>query len=311
MVVETAPLWAVLVAPALLTALAGVGTWADRLVEARAAGAASRPEAVLTGMVSDAARLLVAQRRATLAPDRLMWRLGVVVVPVAAVLAVVVVPFGRWAVDDLGVGVVWFNAMEILTWAALWAAGWGPNSFWSLIGGYRMVVQGLAYELPHMFALIGVATAAGSLQVGTIVAHQRHLWFAVWMPLGFVAYLLSVLGFSFTKPFDQPAGADLSGGVLVEAAGADRLVIAAGRWLLLAAGAAMAVPLFLGGGLGPGLPAWAWSTLKSLAVLGVLVAARHRMPTIRLQRWVPVAWLVLIPLTIVQVLVAALVVLAR
>jgi len=167
---------------------------------------------IVGGVCSEVAGLLVGQRRTTLAPDRLLWRLGLVTVPVAAVLAVAVVPWGRWAVDDLEVGVVWFNAMEIATWAAVWAAGWGANSAVALVGGYRMVAQGLAYELPHMFALIGAATAAGSLQVGTIVAHQRHLWFAVWMPVGFVAYLLSVLGFSFTGPFDQPAGADLAGG---------------------------------------------------------------------------------------------------
>lgn len=309
--VEDAPLWAVLVAPVILVALASAAVCADRLIAARAGGRRPGPAAVMAGLAGETARLVVGQRRTTPAPDRLMWRLGLVALPVGAVLAVAVVPFGRWAVADLGVGVVWFNAMEIAAWAAVWAAGWGPNSVWSLVGGYRFVAQGLAYELPHMFALIGAATAAGSLRVGAVVAAQRHLWFAVWMPAGFVAFLLAVLGFSFMGPFDQPAGFDVAGGVLVEAAGVDRLLVTAGRWLLLSAGAAMAVALFLGGGLGPGLPAWAWSTLKTLAVLGVLVAARRRLPTIRVQRWVPFAWLVLIPLTIAQDLVAAVVVLAR
>ena len=309
--VESAPLWAVFAVLPLLGGTAVVAVCADRALAARAAGQPYGPRSIAAGVGSDTARLLVGQRRTTLAPDRLLWRLGLIAVPTAAMLAVVVVPFGRWAVDDLGVGVVWFNAMEIATWAALWMAGWGPNSVFSLIGGYRMVAQGLAYELPHMFALIGAATAAGSLQVGTIVAQQRHLWFAVWMPVGFVAYLLSVLGFSFTGPFDQPPGADLAGGVFAEVAGPDRLVLVAGRWLLLAAGAAMAVPLFLGGGLGPGLPAWAWSTVKTLGVLGVLVGVRRSVPTVRLERWMPVAWMVLIPLTVAQDLIAALVVLGR
>ena len=309
--VEPAPWWAVLVVPAVLGAFATVAVLGSRQLAARASGAPHRPRAVLAGMCADVAGLLVGRRRTTLAPDRVLWRLGVVGVPVAAILAVAVVPLGHWVVDDLRVGVVWFNAMEILTWAAVWAAGWGPNSAFSLLGGYRMVAQGLSYELPHMFALIGVATAAGSLQVGTIVAQQRHLWFAAWMPVGFAAFLLSVLGFSFVGPFDQPAGADLAGGVLSEVAGVDRLMLSAGRWLLLAAGAAMAVPLYLGGGLGPGLPAWAWSVLKTVAVLGALVATRHLVPTVRLERWAPLAWLVLLPLTIVQDLVAAVVVLLR
>lgn len=70
----------------------------------------------------------------------------------------------------------------------------------------------------------------------------------------------------------------------------------------------MAVPLFLGGGAGPGLPAWAWSVVKTLAALGVLVVLRRRVPTIRADRYVEFAWVVLIPLTILQTLVAALVV---
>ena len=84
-----------------------------------------------------------------------------------------------------------------------------------------------------------------------------------------------------------------------------------GGRLLLVAAAAMAVPLFLGGGHGPWLPAWAWVLLKTAAVLVVLVWLRHRLPTIRMDRWAEISWIVLVPLTIVQALVVALVVLAR
>ena len=87
--------------------------------------------------------------------------------------------------------------------------------------------------------------------------------------------------------------------------------IEAGRWLLLAAGAAMAVPLFLGGGAGPVLPAWAWSAIKTLAVLAVLTWGRRRLPVLRADRYAEFAWVVLIPLSICQALVPALVDLTR
>ena len=95
--------------------------------------------------------------------------------------------------------------------------------------------------------------------------------------------------------------------MLSETSGVDRLMLQAGRWLWLAAGAAMAVPLFLGGGAGPALPAWAWSLIKTLLVLAALVAAVRRLPVIRADRYVEFAWVVLIPLTILQALVPALV----
>lgn len=259
----------------------------------------------------EAARLLVQQRRTTLAPDLALWRLGGATVLAAALLASMVTPLGRHTVSDLSVGVVWFNAMEVLVWGALWLLGWGANSAHGLVGGYRFVAQALAYELPHMLALITAALGAGSLRVGDVVAAQAGLWFAVWMPVAFGVYLLSALAMSFWRPFDQPVGRDIAGGVQAELAGVDRLVFLAGRWLLLTAAAAFAVPLFLGGGRGPLLPGWLWSLAKTAAVLVLLVSAGRRLPTVRMDRFEEVGWIVLVPLTLVQLLVVGVVVLVR
>lgn len=307
---ETGAWWTLLAAPAILFALAVLAVAADALLDARDAG---RPltAAAVARPFTGVPRALLARPRRLPAPDVLLWRAGVVTVPVAAVLATLVIPFGGTAVADVSVGLVWFNAMEVLTWAGLWLAGWGPNAALSLVGGYRFLAQGLAYELPMMFALISTATGAQSLRVGDIAAAQQGLWYAVWMPVAFLVYLGGVLAFSFLGPFAYPAGRDLAGGVLSEASGPDRLLLQAGRWLWLAAGAAMAVPLFLGGGAGPGLPPWAWSLVKTLLVLAVLVVALRRLPVVRADRYVELAWVVLIPLTIAQVLIPALVDLNR
>ncbi|MFE7814340.1 NADH-quinone oxidoreductase subunit H [Streptomyces sp. NPDC057433] len=303
---EAGPWWALLAAPAMLLGFAVLAVAGNAALEARGAGRPVTPGTAVRPLL-DVPRALLAQPRRLPAPDRLLWRLGVVTVPVAAVLSTLVVPFGNHAVADLSVGVVWFNAMEVLTWAGLWLAGWGPNSAFSLVGGYRFLAQGLAYELPLMFALISAATGAQSLRVGDIAGAQHGLWYAVWMPFAFVVYLAGVLAFSFLGPFSYPAGRDVAGGVLGEASGVDRLLLQAGRWLWLAAGAAMAVPLFLGGGAGPGLPAWSWSLVKTLLVLAVLVWVLRRLPVVRADRYVELAWVVLLPLAVVQALVPALV----
>ncbi|HEU5391344.1 MAG TPA: NADH-quinone oxidoreductase subunit H [Streptosporangiaceae bacterium] len=305
--ITSAPLWSVLVVPVLLAAFTAAGVMADALLAAGADGRRGPGEAAMP--LAEVPRLLAAQRRTTLAPDALLWRLGLATVPVAAVLAAVVIPFGQVTASRMSVGVVWFNAMEVLTWAGLWAAGWGPNAVLSLVGGYRFVAQGLAYELPLMFALISAAAGAQSLDVAGIASAQGRLWFAVWMPAAFVIYLASVYAFSFLGPFGYPAGRDLAGGVLAEVSGPDRLMLQAARWLLLTAGAAMAVPLFLGGGAGPLLPAWAWSAVKTMAVLLLLVWGRRRLPVLRADRYAELAWVVLIPLAIAQALAVALVVL--
>ncbi|MFC8564308.1 NADH-quinone oxidoreductase subunit H [Streptomyces ambofaciens] len=304
--VEAGEWWMLLAAPAALLGFALVAVAGNAALDARSAGRSVTATAVVRPFLA-VPQALVTQQRRMPAPDRLLWRVGVVVVPVAAVLSTLVIPFGNHVVADLSVGVVWFNAMEVLTWAGLWLAGWGPNAAFSLVGGYRFLAQGLAYELPLMFALISAATGAQSLRVTDVVGAQHGLWYAVWMPFAFVVYLAGVLAFSFLGPFAYPAGRDIAGGVLGETSGVDRLLLQAGRWLWLAAGAAMAVPLFLGGGAGPGLPTWAWSLIKTLLVLGLLVWVLRRMPVIRADRYVELAWVVLLPLSIVQALVPALV----
>ncbi|NDU75770.1 NADH-quinone oxidoreductase subunit H [Actinomadura sp. DSM 109109] len=256
----------------------------------------------------EAVRLLAVQRRVTARADVLLTRIGVVSLPVAAALAALVVPFGDRAAAGSRVGVVWFNAMEVVAWASVWLAGWGVNSAFGLVGGYRFVAQGLAYELPHMFALVTAALAAHSLDLRAIGQAQDGLWFAVWMPVAFAVYLVSAAAMAFWGPFGHPVGGDAAGGVLAELSGPDRLVFLAGRYGLLTVASAVAVPLFLGGGAGPLLPAWLWSPLKACAVLALLVWARRRLPVLRMDRAMAAAWTVLIPASVLQMLVVAIVV---
>lgn len=301
---------AVLLLPAGMVVAAWFVAALEVAVGARSAGRPAGARAAVVEPVRATVRLVIGQRRTTLAADGLLRWAGIVALLVAAVLAAAVVPLGARPAADLSVGVVWFNAMEVVAWAAVWLVGWGPNGALSLFGGYRFVAQGLSYELPHMFAIITAALAAGSLRITDIVEAQAGLWFVVLMPAAFVVYLLSAAAMAFWGPFDAPVARDTAGGAAAELAGVDRLLFAAGRRLLLVAAAAMAVPLFLGGGHGPWLPAWAWVLLKTAAVLVLLVGLRHRIPTIRMDRWAEISWVVLVPLTIVQALVVALVVLA-
>lgn len=291
----------------LLLALATVAAAADAALATGGRGVGD----ALGVPLRETARLLVQRRRTTLAPDALLWRLGGGALLVVAVLMVAVVPLGGRPVADLPLGVVWFNTFDVLLWAALWLLGWGPNSVHALVGGYRFLVQALAYELPLMFAITAPAVAAGSLRVGDVVASQGDRWNVVEMPVAFLVFLLGVCGFSVYGPLSHPAAADAAGGVLAELSGPDRLAVLAGRYALLAAGAAVSVPLFLGGGAGPVLPDALWQLLKTVLVLAVLVAARRRLPLLRAERFLELGWLVLIPLTIVQLLLTSVLVLRQ
>lgn len=307
-VAQVSAAWAP-VAPVLLLAVAGAAAALDGAVTARAEGRPWRQGAGAPW--AETARLLRQRRRTTVSADRLLWRAAGAGLLVTALLKVLVVPLGGWTLGDLSVGVVWFNAMDVVVWALVWLAGWGPDSAHPLVGGYRFLGQALSYELPLMFALTCPAVAAGSLRVGDVVAAQQGLWFVVWMPAAFLVFCAAVTGFSVWGPFAGPAGTDVAGGVLAETSGVDRWLLLAGRWALLTAGAAFGVALFLGGGSGPLLPAWLWALGKTAVLLAGFVLLRRRLPTLRPDRIPAAAWLVALPLVLVQLLVVSVVVVGR
>ncbi|WP_411284475.1 complex I subunit 1 family protein [Lapillicoccus sp.] len=276
------------------------------VLAARSVGAPIRAGALLP--VSETARLLRQERRTLLAADTPLWRVAGAGLALVPLLMVSVVPLGPDAVLDSPVGIVWFNATDVMVWALVWLLGWGANSAYALVGAFRFLASALAYELPLMFALTAPAVAAGSLRVSDVVAGQQGLWYVVWMPVAFAVTLIGVVGSSVWGPLSPAAAPDLAGGVLAELSGPDRLLASAGRYLLLVAGSAFTATLFLGGSQGPLLPGWLWMSLKTLVVVVALVAVRDRVALLRPDRFLEVGWLVLLPATLVQLLVVSLVV---
>ncbi len=288
-----------------------LGLGAVALVSAATTGvldAHDRGRPMRTGLVvplQEAARLLWQRPRRTVSADRLLWRSASTAVIPLGVTIVAFVPLGAHALVDHPVGLVWVNALDVVAWAVMWLLGWGPNAVTGLVGGYRFLAMALAYELPLMFAITAPAIAAGSLDLAEIAAAQEGLWFVVWAPIAFAAYCWGVLGFSVRAPMDAGAGADVDGGILAELAGVDRLLVLAGRYALLVAGSAAAVPLFLGGAAGPLLPGWCWVLLKTLVLSVLLVVVGRRVPTLRPDRLLELGWVVVLPLVIAQDLVVS------
>jgi NADH-quinone oxidoreductase subunit H len=307
-IVQVSAAWAPLGA-LLLLAMATAAAVLDAALVARTEGRPWQHGAM--NPWAETARLLRQRRRTTVAADRLLWRTAGAGLLVTALLKATVVPLGSWTLSDMSVGLVWFNAMDVLVWALVWLAGWGPNSAHSLVGGYRFLGQALSYELPLMFALTAPAVAAASLRVGDIVAAQQGLWFVVWMPVAFLVFLIALMGFSVWGPLATPLGPDIAGGAFAEASGVDRWLLLAGRWALLTVGSGFGVALFLGGGAGPLLPGWLWVLVKTGALLTVLVLLRRRLPALRPDRIPAAAWLVVLPLVLLQVLVVSVIVVGK
>lgn len=280
-----------------------VGGYAVAVLDRWATGLAAgvRPPGALTAPLRHAALLLVQQRTRTERPDAAALALAPAVYLALAAAGLSVVPFAPdLVVAELPTGIVLWGAAEALVIVAIFLHGWSWNSHLALIGAYRYVAVGLPVLLLSMFVLIGVALPAESLDVVAVVEAQRPLWNVVRQPLGLPLFLVVGLALAFWGPLDFADSSDLAGGTSVEASSTARLAFAAARAAMLAAFALMAATAFLGGYLGPVLPGPVWLGLKALAVLVVLTLAGAFLPRLSTERFVQLAWLVLLPIAFVD-----------
>jgi NADH-quinone oxidoreductase subunit H len=273
----------------------------DQAVAGVIAGQA--PRGLLAGSVARVVRPWLRRDSITERPDALLWRLAPAAYLALAALGLAVVP---WSADFVPVrlptGIVLWGAVEALATVVIFVEGWAPNAPFPLLGGYRHVAAGLSYILVSMFVLIGVALPAESLAFEAVIAAQQDIWNIVRQPLGLPLFLVVGLGIGVWGPLRFADAADLAGGTTAEASGPRRCAWNLARGAMLVAFSAVAASAFLGGWLGPWLPGPVWLLLKMLLVLIVLVLLGRLVARVAPERFVALAWLVLLPLSFVDLL---------
>ncbi len=258
--------------------------------------------------LDEAAHLLRQQRITTEHPDPLTWRLAPALYFALAATGLALVPFaGDRAIVEVEAGIVVWGAVEALTIIAVFLHGWSSNSLLPLIGAYRFVAIGLSILLVSMFVLIAAALPAASLDLGAIVDSQREVWNVLRQPLGLPLFLLLGLAISLRGPLDYADSADLAGGTSAEDTGTLRLGWQLARAAMLVAFAGIASTVFLGGPLGPVLPGPVWLFLKMSLLLVVLIAAGHLLARPDPSRMLTLIWVVLLPLSFLDLVLAGLV----
>lgn len=291
-----------------LAASAGVYTVAvlDRLIGAAVSGSRMGWTAALAGPAHTAALLVLQRPSRTEAPDAQAWALAPALLAGLAVVALAVVPLGpELGAADPDAGFVLFSAAIAFVMVAVYLHGWSANSLLPLHGGHRYVAQALSFQIPFLLAMLATALPAESLAIGEIVRAQENLWNVVRQPAGLPLYLVVGVSVSFWGPMNLPDAADLAGGTSAEMSGIQALLWQTARSAMLVAVAAMGAAAFLGAYWGPWLPGPVWVIVKTLLLLAVLVASRHILARVPIERFVVFAWAVLIPLSLVNVFVSA------
>lgn len=277
----------------------------DRSMYARVAYGNWRLAQALTGPLETAAMLARQTRRTTERPDAAGWAIAPALLMGLAAVALAMVPLAPDTVAaDPSTGFVVFSAAVVFVMIAVFLHGWSPNSAMALHGAYRFGAEALSLQIPFLLAMLATALPAESLSIVDIVIAQESLWNVVRQPLGLPIYLVIGLAVSFWGPLNFPDASDLAGGTSIEDSGIARLLWRSARLAMLVAVAAMGAAGFLGGWWGPFLPGAVWMILKSLVLLGFLIAAGHLVPRIPIERFVVTAWVVLIPLALGNIFVS-------
>jgi len=235
--------------------------------------------------------------------DRLFFELGPALLLIVAMLAIAVIPLSpELVMINLATGALFLNAILAYVLVALIMAGWGPNGGYAMVGGWRFLGQLVAYAMLIVMPITAVAMRAESLLTTNIVTSQVGMWNIFYQPVGFVLFYFASMAMAFLPPFDLAnASGELAGGLESEYSGVRLLIFRLGHILLVFTLAAATVTFYLGGWLGPYLPAWLWSAIKIVLVAASMFSIGHFVPRIREAQMMSWCWKIGIPLALFNI----------
>ena len=253
--------------------------------------------------------------------DRLFHLLAPILALIPAMLVLCFLPLEfPWTESLLPVqaflldgAVIFFFAITGLNTLAIFMAGWASRNKYSLLGGMRAIAQMVSYEIPLVLSAVVVVMMVGSLNAAEIANAQAGWDWFVFTPWGlaaFVIFFIASLAETNRSPFDLPeAESEIIAGYFTEYSGFKFALFFLGEYIAMFAISGLAVTLFLGGGAGPGVAAlpWlsaVWFIAKIFALIAVMIWLRGTLPRLRVDQLMGFAWKFLLPLSILNIIVA-------
>jgi NADH-quinone oxidoreductase subunit H len=274
--------------------------------------------------VADGIKLIFKEELIPAQADKLLFLLAPVVTVLPALIILAVIPLGPTVqiagkqyslglASNVNVGVLYILAVASIAVYGIVIAGWSSGNKYALMGGLRSSAQMVSYELALGLAVIGPIMLAGSMSIDQIISGQRGLWYIVLQPLGFLIYFIATVAEVNRSPFDMPeAEQELTAGYHVEYSGMKFALFFMAEYGKMIAVSFIGATLFLGGWLGPFVDRFWWLgpiylVIKVVALLFVMVWLRATLPRFRYDRLMAFGWKILLPLSLFNVLVTAVV----
>lgn len=247
---------------------------------------------------------------------------GSVLPPIREIPGLNDAPIPLIVAPGVDVGMVYVFALSSIAVYGVILGGWASNNKYSFLGGLRSSAQLIAYEIPLGLGMLGVVLMTGSLRLDTIIQEQATsgVWNCCLQPLGLVVFVIAAFAEAARLPFDLPeAEQELVGGYHTEYAGLKLLLFLVAEFLHMITASFLIVILFFGGWhlwgvTGAGEDAITWTTallrivvfaVKIVAVILFFMMVRWTWPRFRFDQLMALAWKVLLPLGLVNLVAVA------
>ncbi len=297
-------------------------------------------------IIADALKMFTKEDFIPEGANKVLHTISPIIALVPALLTFAVVPFGgqytlfdtkiNLVISDLDVGLLFVFAIASLATYGYVIAGWSSNNNWSLLGSMRTASQMISYEVTMGLTIIGVLMVYGSMKLTEIGAIQEDFWrWGIFLqPVGFFMFLTASIAENKRIPFDAPeAESELVAGYFTEYSGLKFGMFFMAEFVEMVTIGAIMTILFLGAWHIPFLTTatlLSWfdflgTTGSNLVVMlihvGVFFAKvvffiylqmiiRWTLPRFRYDQIMKLGWKILLPLSLANILVTGLVILA-
>ncbi|HYM94852.1 MAG TPA: NADH-quinone oxidoreductase subunit NuoH [Chitinophagaceae bacterium] len=285
--------------------------------------------------LADGGKLFFKEEIFPLVSSKFLFLLGPCLAMMTALMTSAVIPwgtslhlFGRnvsLQIADINIGILYIFGVVSLGVYGIMIGGWGSINKFSLLAAVRGASQMISYELAMGLALIALLMLTGSLQMSVIVKNQvNHGWYVIYQPLGFLIFFICALAECNRTPFDLPeAENELNFGYHQEYSSMKLGFYLFAEYINMFISSAVMATLFFGGydipfvneanwGLSPNLLAiigFVVLMAKIFFFLFVFIWIRWTIPRFRYDQLMNLGWKGLIPLSLANMVITAVVML--
>ena len=216
--------------------------------------------------------------------------------------------------SHVDIGIVFIFAIGSLNVYAIILGGWSSNNKYSMLGSLRASAQVISYEIPMGMAVLGVLLLSGSLNLERLIDYQvQHGWNILYQPLAALLFVTAIFAECNRLPFDLPeCEQELVAGYHTEYSGMKFALFMIGEYTHMITTSFLVMILFFGGWHLPFLAdvgGIGGAILKLFILCGKMflfilfyMLVRWTLPRFRFDQLMGMAWKVLLPLALVNLL---------